>query len=63
MQQVELAQRSSAAHERAANIAKDFAHVIEGFEERLVAIEDNVQKEISALKSIAETLLKAVSTR
>lgn len=56
LQQVELAQKASAANERAAEIAKEFARAIEGFEERLVAVESNVQKEIMAIKSIAESL-------
>lgn len=52
--------RSLAAHERAMDIAKDFSRLIEAFEERLVAVESNVQKEIVSLKSVAETLLAAV---
>ena len=36
---------------------QEFARAIEGFEERLVSVENNVHKEISAIKSIAETLL------
>lgn len=56
LQQLELTQRSSAAHEVAVDIAKEFARVIEGFEERLANIEDNVGKEISSIKGIAESL-------
>ena len=37
--------------------SQEFARAIEGFEERLVSVENNVHKEISAIKSIAETLL------
>lgn len=57
LQQLELTQRSVAAHERAAGIAKEFAHVIEGFEERLLSVESNVQKEILQIRSIAESIL------
>jgi hypothetical protein len=56
LQQLELTQRSSAAHDVAVDIAKEFARVIEGFEERLANIEDNVGKEISSIKGIAESL-------
>ena len=112
LQQLELSQRSLAAHERAADIAKvffssfllcvvccfifvfvcsgivvtcflsptfyshicihcetntycvhhlsqEFARAIECFEERLVSVEGNVQKEIMSIKSIAESLLHA----
>ena len=59
LQQLELSQRSMAAHERAVDIAKDFARLIGAFEERLVAVETNVQKELSSLKSVAESLLIA----
>ena len=53
---MELNQRSIAAHDRAAEIAKEFARAIEGFEERLVSVETTVQKEIMAIKTIAESL-------
>ncbi len=43
LQQLELNQRSISAHERAADIAKEFASAIEKFEERLVSVESNVQ--------------------
>ena len=56
LQQVELEQRAVAAHDRAAEIAKEFARAIGGFEERLCAIEDHVHKETMGLKSIAESL-------
>jgi hypothetical protein len=56
LQQVELEQRAAAAQERAAEIAKEFARAIGGFEERLCAVEDNVQKEIMGLKNIADSL-------
>mmetsp|Transcript_718 Transcript_718/g.1239 ORF Transcript_718/g.1239 Transcript_718/m.1239 type:complete len:134 (-) Transcript_718:251-652(-) len=59
LQQLELTQRAVASHEKATDIAKEFARAIEGFEERLVSVENNVHKEISAIKSIAETLLKS----
>ncbi|RYG66165.1 hypothetical protein EON64_10375 [archaeon] len=61
LQQLELSQRSVAAQERAVEIAKDFAQVIEAFEERLITIETNVQREISSLKSITEALLSALN--
>jgi hypothetical protein len=35
---------------------QEFARAIEGFEERLLSIENNVHKEITAIKSIAESL-------
>ena len=60
LQQLELAQRNLAAQERALDIAKDFAQVVEAFEERLINIETNVQREISSLKTIAEALLSAM---
>jgi hypothetical protein len=56
LQQIELEQRATAAHERAAEIAKEFARAIVAFEERLFGIEDNVQKEIMGLKTISESL-------
>jgi len=61
LQQLELSQRAAAAHDRATDIAKDFARVIEGFEERLVAVETNVQTELLALKKIAEQIRTAVA--
>lgn len=48
-----------AAQERALEIAKDFARLIEVFEERLVNVETNVQKEIASLKTITENLVAA----
>ncbi len=59
LQQLELTQRSMAAHERAVDIAKDFARLIGAFEERLVAVETNVQKEIASLRAVTENLLIA----
>ena len=59
LQQLELTQRAVASHERATDIAKEFARVIEGFEERLVSVENNVHKETMAIKSIAESLTVA----
>jgi hypothetical protein len=61
LQQLELSQRSAAAHERATDIAKEFARAIEGFEERLLGVELTVQKEIMAIKIIAESIRAAVS--
>jgi hypothetical protein len=43
LQQIELNQRSIAAHEKAAEIAKEFVSAIDRFEERLVSMESNVQ--------------------
>ena len=63
LQQLELSQRSVAAHERAADIAKEFARAIEGFEERLVSVEGTVQKEIMSIKTIAESLLHAAQAQ
>lgn len=40
-------------------VSQEFARAIEGFEERLVSVENNVHKEISAVKSVAETLLQS----
>mmetsp|Transcript_14906 Transcript_14906/g.24814 ORF Transcript_14906/g.24814 Transcript_14906/m.24814 type:complete len:342 (+) Transcript_14906:74-1099(+) len=57
LQQLELTQRSVAAHERAVDIAKEFARAIECFEDRLVSVESTVQKEILSVKGIAESLL------
>eukprot|EP01035_Chromulina_nebulosa_P023819 gene23819-30906_t len=56
LQQLELSQRSIAAHERAADIAQEFAKAIEMFEERLVTVETNVQKEIMSIRGIAESI-------
>ena len=53
LQQLELSQRSIAAHEKAADIAQEFAKAIEMFEERLVTVESNVQKEIMSIRGIA----------
>jgi 4-hydroxy-L-threonine phosphate dehydrogenase PdxA len=61
MQQLELSQRAIAAQDRAADIAKDFAQVIASFEERLVSIEENVQKELMAVKTITSNLTHAVA--
>ena len=38
---------------------QEFARVIEGFEERLVSVENNVHKELMAIKSIAESIVTA----
>ncbi|KAJ1424253.1 hypothetical protein B484DRAFT_451587 [Ochromonadaceae sp. CCMP2298] len=59
LQQLELTQRSVAAHERAVDIAKEFARAIERFEDRLISVESTVQVEIMAVKAIAESLLQA----
>lgn len=56
LQQLELTSSSSAAQDRASSIAKEFARTIAGFEERLVNIETNVQKELMAIKAIASQL-------
>lgn len=39
--------------------SQEFARAIEGFEERLLSVEMNVQKEIVQIKNIAESLLAA----
>jgi len=62
LQQIELEQRAIAAHDKATEIAKDFARAIVGFEERLFSVEDNVEKEITGLKKIAGLLSKNNST-
>lgn len=56
LQQLELAARSSAAQERATDIAKEFARAIDGFEQRLVAMETNSQKELQAIRSVVEAM-------
>ena len=56
LQQLELAASGSAAQGRASEIAKEFARAIEGFEERLVNMESNVQKELLTIKAIATEL-------
>jgi len=56
LQQVELNQRSLAAHDKAVDIAKDFARVIEGFEQRLLTVEENVHKELVSIRTIMEYL-------
>ena len=56
LQQLELAASASAAQGRASEIAKEFARAIEGFEERLVNMESNVQKELLTIKAIATDL-------
>lgn len=56
LQQVELNQRSLAAHDKAVDIAKDFARVIEGFEQRLLTVEENVHKELVSIRTIMEHL-------
>ncbi len=61
LQQLELTQRSLAAHERAVDIAKEFAKAIEMFEDRLVSVESSVQREILSIKSIAEAILIATT--
>ena len=61
LQQLELSQRATAAQERATEIAIEFAKVIEGFEQRLVTMETNVQKEIGSLKTIAESIKSSVT--
>ena len=60
-QQIELAQRASAAHERATEIAKEFSRAIETYEERLLLVENNVQQEIKGMKSITDTLKSTVN--
>jgi hypothetical protein len=39
--------------------SQDFARLIETFEDRLVTVETNVQKEIASLKLITSNLLQA----
>lgn len=56
LQQLELTKRSQAAHERAVDIAREFARVIDGFEERLVHVESSVQQEVVSLKTVAEQI-------
>ena len=56
LQQLELTASSSAAQDRASSIAKEFARAIEGFEERLVNIETNVQKELALVLQLALAL-------
>ena len=64
LQQVELASRSSAAQETAALIAKEFARVIEGFEERLLKVETDNERVIGELKGmVAELLTKGEEER
>ncbi len=59
LQQVELASRSAAAQETAALIAKEFARVIEGFEERILKVETANEREIGQLKGMVSELLAA----
>ena len=59
-QQIELAQRAAAAHERATEIAKEFSRAIETYEERLLLVENNVQQEIKGMKGITDSLKSAV---
>ena len=59
-QQIELAQRASAAHEKATEIAKEFSRAIETYEERLILVENNVQQELKGMKSITDTLKSTV---
>ena len=54
LQQVELNQRSLAAHDKAVDIAKDFARVIEGFEQRLLTVEENVHKAFEMFEKAAD---------
>ena len=61
-QQIELAQRAAAAHERATEIAKEFSRSIEIYEERLVLVENNVQQEIKGMKSVTDSLKTAISS-
>jgi len=63
LQQLELASSSSAAQTRASEIAKEFARAIAGFEERLVTIESNVQKELLAVKTIATEISTATAAQ
>lgn len=56
LQQIELNQRSLAAHDKAVDIAKDFARVIEGFEQRLLTVEENVHKELVSIRTVMEYL-------
>lgn len=58
---MDMSQRSIAAHDRAADIAKEFARAIESFEERLLSVETSVQREIMAIKSISESLRASVA--
>lgn len=61
LQQLEMSQRSLAAHERAMDIAKDFSKLIETFENRLETVENNVQRELSNMRTVTESLLLAVN--
>jgi hypothetical protein len=55
LQQLELTQRSMAAHDRAVDIAQEFAKAIEMFEDRLLAVETNVQRELRSMREVVES--------
>lgn len=60
LQQIELNQRSKAVTDIATNIAKQFADVIESFENRLLVVESKVQKDLKDIRVIAESLKSSV---
>lgn len=63
LQQRELQERSSAAQETAAMIAKEFARAIETFEQRIVAIESTVEKEVKGIREVAEDLRSIMASK
>ena len=52
LQQLELAARASAAQETAGAIAKEFAHAIESYDERLLVMENLVKHELADIKAL-----------
>lgn len=54
LQQRELQQRGIKAEEKAREIAYDFANSVGKFEERLVAIEENVANELASIRHLLE---------
>ena len=56
MQQVELNQRSIAAHDRATEIAKELAKTIELFDSRLYAVENSSRAQADASNTILKSL-------
>ena len=56
MQQVELNQRSIAAHDRATEIAKELAKTIELFDSRLYAVENSSRSQADASNTIIKSL-------
>ena len=63
LQQRELQERSSAAQETAAMIAKEFARAIETFEKRILTMESSVEKEVKGIREIAEDLRSIVQSQ